>query len=165
MKENYNGGVEGEIMEKNTVFGEESFIIPNMARMIETKTKQLEKNSLITRIAVDFLLDRDKVERWINLCINLDKIDKTDLIDIATKKRFADMENIINEQDEQIRELKQSQNQKAIEVLEKLKNNIWDLNIGDYYLQNGGLFENIKVKRAEVYELIDNQIKELRSEE
>ena len=60
---------------------------------------------------------------------------------------------------------KQSQNQKAIEVLEKLKNNIWDLNIGDYYLQNGGLFENIKVKRAEVYELIDNQIKELRSEE
>ena len=152
-------------MEKNTVFGEESFIIPNMARMIETKTKQLEKNSLITRIAVDFLLDRDKVERWINLCINLDKIDKTDLIDIATKKRFADMENIINEQDEQIRELKQSQNQKAIEVLEKLKNNIWDLNIGDYYLQNGGLFENIKVKRAEVYELIDNQIKELRSEE
>ena len=91
---------------------------------------------------------------------------------LSTAHFICDLFNKIDKQEIKIKELekenqqlKQSQNKRAIEVLEKLKNNIWDLNIGDYYLQNGGLFENIKVKRAEVYELIDNQIKELRSEE
>lgn len=57
-----------------------------------------------------------------------------------------------------------NQKQLAINELEKLRNDIWELNIGDYYLQNGGTIENIKVKRKEVYDLIDNQIKELKGE-
>ena len=55
-------------------------------------------------------------------------------------------------------------NYKAIQKLEKLRNDIWELDIGDYYLQNGGTIENIKVKRKDVCDLIDNQIKELKGE-
>ena len=52
----------------------------------------------------------------------------------------------------------------AIQELEKVRNDIWELDIGDYYLQNGGTIENIKVKRKDVCDLIDNQIKELKGE-
>ena len=52
----------------------------------------------------------------------------------------------------------------AIQELEKLRNDIWELDIGDYYLQNGGTIENIKVKRKDVCDLINNQIKELKGE-
>lgn len=52
----------------------------------------------------------------------------------------------------------------AIQELEKLRNDIWELDIGDYYLQNGGTIENIKVKRKDVCDLIDKQIKELKGE-
>lgn len=60
--------------------------------------------------------------------------------------------------------LKQNQTQLAIQELKKLRNDIWELNIGDYYLQNGGMIKNIKVKRKDVCDLIDNQIKELKGE-
>lgn len=59
---------------------------------------------------------------------------------------------------------KQSQTQLAIQELKKLRNDIWELDIGDYYLQNGGTIENIKVKRKDVCDLIDNHIKELKGE-
>lgn len=54
--------------------------------------------------------------------------------------------------------------QLAIQELEKLRNDIWELDIGDYYLQNGGILENIKIKRADVLKLIDQQINDLRGE-
>lgn len=54
-------------------------------------------------------------------------------------------------------------NDLIIEELKKLRNDI-DLYIGDYYLQNGGTYENIKVKRKDVFDLIDKRIKELRGD-
>lgn len=58
--------------------------------------------------------------------------------------------------------IEELQNEKAIECLEKLRDKIYNLSIGDYYLQNGGTYENIKEKRAEVYNLIDQFIAELK---
>ena len=55
-------------------------------------------------------------------------------------------------------------NDLIIEELKKLRNDIFDLYIGDYYLQNGGNYENIKVKRKDVFDLIDKRIKELRGD-
>lgn len=47
----------------------------------------------------------------------------------------------------------------AIERLEKVKDLIYDLDIGDNYK---GMYSDIKVKRIEVYNVIDNQINELK---
>lgn len=79
-------------MKKNkpTIFGEESFIIPNMAEQLYHKEIEFIDDVLVSRIACDFNLDKDKVKRQLELCARLENIDKTDLIDMATKKKFAD---------------------------------------------------------------------------
>ena len=75
---------------KPTIFGEESFIIPNMAEQFYHKEMEFREGVLVSRIACDFNLDKDKVKRQLELCNKLENIDKTDLIDMATKKKFAD---------------------------------------------------------------------------
>lgn len=78
-------------MKKNkpTIFGEESFIIPNMTEQFYHKEMEFRDNILVGRIACDFNLDKDKVKRQLELCTRLENIDKTDLIDMATQKKFA----------------------------------------------------------------------------
>ena len=75
---------------KPTIFGEESFIIPNLAREFINQTVEYRNDKFIGKIACDFLIDKDKVKRQLELCARLENIDKTDLIDIATKKKLAD---------------------------------------------------------------------------
>ena len=75
---------------KQTIFGEESFIIPNLAREFINQTVEYRNNKFIGKIACDFNLDKEKVKRQLELCNKLENIDKTDLIDIATKKKLAD---------------------------------------------------------------------------
>ena len=80
-----------------------------------------------------------------------------------------DWKALCAEKDKEISKLsasyQQVKTQRAIQELEKLQHDIWELDIGDYYLQNGGTIENIKVKRKDVCDLIDNQIKELKGEQ
>lgn len=75
---------------KPIIFGEESFVIPNMAEQFYHKEMEFRDGVLVGRIACDFNLDKDKVKRQLELCNKLENIDKTDLIDMATKKKFAD---------------------------------------------------------------------------
>lgn len=75
---------------KTTIFGEESFIIPNIAEQFYHKEMEFRDGVLFSRIACDFNLDKEKVKRQLELCNKLENIDKTDLIDMATKKKLVD---------------------------------------------------------------------------
>lgn len=75
---------------KTTIFGEESFIIPNIAEQFYHKEMEFRDGVLFGRIACDFNLDKEKVKRQLELCERLENIDKTDLIDMATKKKLVD---------------------------------------------------------------------------
>ena len=75
---------------KPTIFGEESFVISNMAEQFYHKEMEFRDGVLFGRIACDFNLDKDKVKRQLELCARLENIDKTELIDMATRKKFAD---------------------------------------------------------------------------
>lgn len=75
---------------KPTIFGEKSFIIPNLAREFSNQMVEYRNDKFIGKIACDFLIDKDKVKRQLELCARLENIDKTDLIDMATRKKFAD---------------------------------------------------------------------------
>lgn len=79
-------------MKKNkpTIFGEESFMIPNMVEQLYHKEMEFRDDVLFGRIACDFNLDKEKVKRQLELCNKLENIDKTDLIDMATKKKLLD---------------------------------------------------------------------------
>jgi hypothetical protein len=37
------------------------------------------------------VFDREKLERWVKLCVKLDNIDNTDLINMATAKKFEEL--------------------------------------------------------------------------
>lgn len=71
------------------------------------------------------------------------------IFDTENEKDF-DPVTKLNEQDQQIAELQENQNQKAIECLKEVKE---DLNYGDY------AFGSIAIQ--EVRDIIDNKIKEL----
>lgn len=59
-----------------------------------------ELTNTIKRI-INIDINEEKVKSWVTLCIELDNIDKSDLIDLATKKKFA-------EKDKEIEDLKNS---------------------------------------------------------
>ena len=38
------------------------------------------------------IIDKERLEKWIDLCLKLENIDKSDLIDMATQKRFLEIQ-------------------------------------------------------------------------
>lgn len=111
-------------------------------RVIEEKLK--EKDQQIDQVKQQ-LAEKDKEIEELKLKLDI---------------RAMSLQNINTER----MESEQNQTQLAIQELEKLRNDIWELDIGDYYFQNGGILENIKIKRADVLKLMDQQIKELKGE-
>lgn len=89
----------------STIFGREHFIDRDMiirkmdTRIIETiaNTMEEEANSPGIRqhlsVSVSFVLNKEKFIDWINLCAQLENIDKSELIDIATRKKFEELNN------------------------------------------------------------------------
>ena len=72
--------------------------------------------------------------------------------------------NAINELDDtqhQIEELKQTQNQKVIEEIEKLKK---EINLRPVVVRNCGYGDFEEILLEDVYDVIDNQIKLLKGE-
>ena len=127
------------------------------------KQQLAEKQNTINEINKEFV---QAVHDWKALCAEKDKeIEKL-------KQQYTILENengkltteLIMDKYKKAQKEVSFGKQLAIQELEKLRNDIWELDIGDYYFQNGGILENIKIKRADVLKLIDQQIKELKGE-
>lgn len=81
----------------STIFGEKHFIDPEMILMSQRVEyeKQLKKELVgdvyKATIKYGFEVNKEKLKKWLELCAKLEKIEYSDLIDIATQKRFADV--------------------------------------------------------------------------
>ena len=88
-------------MSKNTIFGEENFIIKDMITEINNKFDNVIIDNLtntIKYILPEIKIDHEKVRRWVLLCSRLENIEETELIDMATKKKIADLKDELNQQ-------------------------------------------------------------------
>jgi len=84
---------------KYTIFGEEHFIDNTMIELIETKNNvidnmvfdEMEKS---IRITLPFVkINAEKLRKWVNLCMQLENIEHSELINIATKKKILDLQS------------------------------------------------------------------------
>lgn len=86
-------------MSKTKIFGEEHFIDNGMFELIEARNKamdnivfnEMEKSIKITLPFVK--VNAEKLRNWVLLCMELENIDKSDLIECAVKKKFVDKDN------------------------------------------------------------------------
>lgn len=107
-------------MEKSKVFGEEHFLDSEMITLgfINKEVEQSYINGIIDKMQSiihiqmpEIEVDERKLRKWLILCMNLENIEKSDLIDIATKKKITDLKTEIAEKDKEIEKYK-----KALEV-------------------------------------------------
>lgn len=102
--------LENQLAEKdNFIYTAEPFINKSMAT-IYTEIEQQTENEVIKaiyKIAVD--VDKDKLKQWLERATMLDTIDKNELIGIATRKKFM-------QKDEKIEQLKYQLAEKEQEV-------------------------------------------------
>ena len=85
-------------MSKNTVFGEESFIDKEMVAMSEHIETALIDDIYKTTLQISFDIDKRKLEKWLMFCAKLENIEETELIDMATKKKIADLKDELDQQ-------------------------------------------------------------------
>ena len=96
------------------IFGEDNFLDKTMVEIIRESNQRVESlvidemtrtiRMAMPKIAV--LVNKDKLKKWINLCIKLDNIEQDELIDMAVRKRFSDMALKLQEKDAEIRRLR-----------------------------------------------------------
>ena len=106
-----------------TVFGEASFIDKQMVKIIKKSETLMEDGVLkaIHSFAVD--IDEKRLERWVKLCLKLEHIDEQDLVDIATHKKFMELNKEIADLKKQLDIYKQAYYMacREIEILEELR--------------------------------------------
>ena len=92
-----------------TIFGEEHFFDKLMVEVYESTNKYVyDKFSGAVKVAMPHVeIDEERLKRWINLCLKLDDIDKSDLIDMATRKKFMEQQDTINKLKREIETLKE----------------------------------------------------------
>lgn len=82
----------------STIFGEESFIDKAMISIIEERGKAID-NVIYDEIAgvakyelpmPNIIIDRERVKKWLILCSKLENIEHTDLVNMATAKKFEE---------------------------------------------------------------------------
>lgn len=75
------------------IFGEDSFFNKQMATVYKAQDEYVynEMSMAIKTYMPTVVFDREKLERWVNLCLKLDDIDNSDLIDMATAKKFKEL--------------------------------------------------------------------------
>ena len=78
-----------------TIFGEENFFNKEMAKLYKAQDECVlnEMSIAIKTYMPTVVFDREKLERWVKLCIKLDNIDNTDLISMATAKKFEELKD------------------------------------------------------------------------
>lgn len=89
----------------STIFGEEHFFDKSMISIIEERGNAID-NFIYDEIAgvakyglpmPKIIINKEKVKKWLILCGQLENLEHSELIDIATKKKFADKDNEIQE--------------------------------------------------------------------
>ena len=82
-----------------TIFGEEHFLDNTMCEIFYEKNKEIDDyifdNIYATSTKIGITVDKDKLRRWLILSGQLEQIDKSDLIDIAIKKKFDEKDHRI----------------------------------------------------------------------
>lgn len=75
------------------IFGEDNFFNKEMAKLYKAQDEVYfnEMSMTIKTYMPTIVFDREKLEKWVRLCIRLDDIDNTDLIDMATAKKFQEL--------------------------------------------------------------------------
>ena len=71
-----------------TILGEEHFIDKNMLKIYKLYDEQLTDGIYTYATKMGIQIDKQKFEHWLNFCAKLEQIDKSDLIDIAIKRKF-----------------------------------------------------------------------------
>ena len=94
-------------MSKNTIFGEENFIDKEMVAMSENIETALIDDIYKTTLQIRFDIDKRKLEKWLMFCAKLENIEETELIDMATKKKIADLKDELDQQKAMWNELKE----------------------------------------------------------
>lgn len=79
---------------ETTIFGEKSFIDMGI-QLIEAQEKYIydEISKTISVAFPQVVIDKERLEKWINFCLKLENIEETDLIDIATQKKICDLKS------------------------------------------------------------------------
>lgn len=91
-----------------TIFGEQSFIDKEMVK-ITTQQRIIEEQGIIKAILdMGVSVDKERLERWIQLCLKLETIDEQDLVDIATHKKFMELHHEINKLKTEVERHKQA---------------------------------------------------------
>ena len=89
----------------STIFGEEHFFDKSMISIIEERGNAID-NFIYDEIAgvakyelpmPKIIINREKVKKWLILCSQLENLEHSELIDMATKKKFADKDSKIQE--------------------------------------------------------------------
>ncbi|NLE05728.1 MAG: hypothetical protein GX638_13145, partial [Crenarchaeota archaeon] len=78
-------------MSKSTIFGCESFIDTKMISIRQSVDKYILDEIYKTSVKINVNVDEVRLEKWLKLCLQLENIEQSDLIDMAIKKRIADL--------------------------------------------------------------------------
>lgn len=98
------------------IFGEEHFIEQDMISLVYSeignKIDKIDKmvfDKMQQTIHFQFpeiKINEDKLRKWVLLCNNLENIEYSELVDIATKKKLSDLKQQLAEKDKEIERLK-----------------------------------------------------------
>ena len=184
----------------NTIFGEEHFIDTAMVELVEQRNRAIDnlvfeqmENVLKCEASVpmpNVVIDKDKLRKWVVLCMKLENVEESELVDIATRKKFLDLKQQIADLEAKLAEKnKQIETQKknlaffydvfnnpkgkqtletinqdkisfCIEQLEKVKNKFNAKRPIDDLANEVGV--NLGYTAVQIQNYIDNQIKQLK---
>lgn len=149
-------------MSKNTIFGEENFIDKKMVAISENIETALIDDIYKTTLQIRFDINKQKLERWLRFCAKLENIEQTELIDMATKKKIADLKHELDQLNQQLEEYKNKENTYAVnswdEMLKNCENCGLNECIGCEYTQT--CVQNIKQQLEEK----DKEIEKLKQQ-
>ena len=78
-----------------TIFGEEHFIDREMINIYKLYDKQFTDGVYACATKMGIEVNKRKFEHWLKFCAELEQIDKSDLIDIAIKRKFDEKDHRI----------------------------------------------------------------------
>ena len=82
-------------MSKSTIFGEENFFDPSMITLqYNNAVEKYVYDEFSMAVKMQFpnvSINKEKLTRWVKLCLHLDNIEYKELKDIALKKKISDL--------------------------------------------------------------------------
>lgn len=91
-----------------TIFGEEHFLDDKMCAIAHEIDNEVLDNIHKSSLEIGVRVDKNKLKHWLNLCGQLENIDRTALIDFAVQRKFNDKDRKIANLQEQNKKLKRA---------------------------------------------------------